>query len=214
MVYSFEPREMCLAKDAKRLIVAGSFKNTLAVFDTPGLELISTDEIPGHNIRSLAISGDGKRLYITQQELNSLARSTRDDVYWGNMVSNLFVSLRLRDLCDPQADILTQRVVHYLGEPGNAAGDPGPIDIALECQNCHTPQVFTAAGAFDVGLVDEVGNKRFNPPSLGGAGRRNVFFHDASAKSLKEVLVDRRHQLSRDLSAAELDSLLQFLRSI
>ena len=419
---SFEPREMCLAMDGKRLIVAGSFNDTLAVVDTDGLELVAAKKILGHNIRGLRVSGDGKRLLVTQQELNSLARSTRDDVHWGNMLSNLLVSLSVDDVCDAQADILEQRVVHYLGEPGTAAGDPGPISVgpndklaivlsgvnevalgrnndvydfrrvavgrrpsavvstpsavfvadmfsdsvsivdvaaarlmdrvslgpqpelspsqlgemlffdsrlshdgwmschschtdghssgqlndnlsdgsfgapkrvlsllgvgqtgpwawngkvktleeqvsssiqntmqgeeptkkqvaalvaylktlpaaptlpdvaegknsdeicrgrelfrSLDCQRCHAPPTYTTAQAYDVGLTDSVGNERFNPPSLRGVQRRQAFFHDAREKSLADVFLNHKHQLNRDLSTSELDSLLRFLESI
>lgn len=422
---SFEPREMCLARKANRLIVAGSFKNTLAVFDTSDLELVTTKDVSGHNIRGLAIGINGERLLLTQQELNPLARSTRDDVHWGNMVTNLLVSFRLDDVCNPQANVMKQRDVTYLGEPGNAAGDPGsiavgpagqiavslggvnelavgrendqdsfkrmsvgnhprdvvwttggiiyvadmfsdsvsivdatctqkvervvlgpqpelsPADIgemlffdsrishdgwmschschsdghssgqlndnlsdgsysapkrvlsllgvsqtgpwawnggsksledqvkssientmqgarpptenvdsivaylktleappalpvvgvnqkivtdqidrgrelfrSLDCQNCHSPPFYTVADTFDIGLTDAVGNARFNPPSLRGVGRRSKFFHDASATSLREVLVDREHQLNRELSSTELDLLLLFLKTI
>ncbi|QDT96861.1 cytochrome c peroxidase [Gimesia aquarii] len=126
---SFEPHKMCLVKERKKLIVAGTFQNKLAIVDTNNLKLTVTKKIPGHNIRGLAISNDGKRVLIAQQELNSLARSTRDDVHWGNMLSNLLVSLSLDDLCHSQADVLKQREVIHLGEPGRAAGDPGPIYI-------------------------------------------------------------------------------------
>lgn len=420
---SFEPREMRLNMDGKRLIVAGSFKNTLAVIDTGNMELIAEKEIPGHNIRGLAVSRDGKRLLIAQQELNSIARSTRDDVHWGNMLSNLLVSLSLDAVCDPHADVLKRRVVHYLGEPGSAAGDPGPIYVgpngklaillsgvnevalgrdedeysfqrvsvgrrptaiastpdgrlyvanmfsdslsiidvdgtqqveqvtlgpqpelspvqlgemlffdsrlshdgwmschschtdghsngqlndnlsdgsfeapklvlsllgvaqtgpwawngetkslqqqvsssiqntmqgkepteeqvaalvayletlpaavalrssvedgnsdeihrgselfrSMDCQRCHAPPTYTTSRAYDVGLSDAVGNKRFNPPSLRGVGRRGTFFHDASPKSLADVFVIHKHQLDRELSASDLDSLLRFLESI
>ncbi len=420
---SFEPREMCLVMDATSLIVASSFSSSIAVLKTDGLELVSTREIPGHNIRGLAVSSDGKRLFVTQQELNSLARSTRDDVHWGNMVANLLVALWLDDVCDPHADIHKKRIVHYLGEPGHAAGDPGPIEVgvngelaillagvnelalgsdenaerfqrvpvgrrpiaiesapqgtlyvanmfsdsvsivdmtnsrqafhvslgpvselspaelgetlffdsrlshdgwmschschsdghsseqlndnlsdgsfetpkrvlsllgvaqtgpwawngeiksleqqvsrsiedtmqgtkptgeqiaslvaylktlpvppplseaaegrnagelirgrelfqSLECQHCHVPPHYTSALAYNVGLTDVAGNSHFNPPSLCGVGRRKSFFHDASTRSLMDVLTDRKHQLNRELSNAELELLLLFLQSI
>ena len=126
----FEPREMCLTLDGQKLIVAGSFQGMLAVVDTDTLKLLAQHEIPGHNIRGLAISGDGRRLLIAHQELNPLARATRDDVHWGNMISNLMVSLSVDDVSDSAANVLENRIVRYPGEPGNAAGDPGRIITA------------------------------------------------------------------------------------
>lgn len=419
----FEPREMCLTKDRKKLLVAGSFRNTLAVVDTNNLKLIVSKQIPGHNIRGLAISNDEKRVLVTQQELNSLARSTRDDVHWGNMLSNLLVSLSLDDLCDLQADVLKRREVFHLGEPSRAAGDPGPIYVTptgkltvllsgvneiaigngknsfdfqratvgrrpiaaistpdgrlfvadlfsdsvsivdmndtkqidrvslgpqpelspaergeilffdsqlshdgwmschschtdghsssqlndnlsdgsfgtpkrvlsllgvtqtgpwawdgkvqtltqqvknsikktmqgndpsddqvtdlvtylktlshppaqsestttinddtaergrllfqtLDCKRCHVPPTYTSTKTFDVGLKDSAGNALFNPPSLLNVGRRLSFFHDGRALTLKDVFIQHKHQINRTLTESELNSLLQFLKTL
>ena len=418
----FEPRELCLIPGKTRLIVAGAFQSRLATIDTSELKLVGLGETPGQNIRGLAIDANGQRVFATQQELNPIGRSTRDDVHWGNMLSNLLISWPLDTLCDAQGDLLQHRVVHHLGEPGKAAGDPGPIrfglegeicivlsgvnevaiggdnaggrfrrvpvgrrpvasevspdgllflanqfsdsvsivDVtraeqvgrvslgpqpepslaergemlffdsrlshdgwmschschtdghfsgqlndnlsdgsfgapkrvlsllgvgqtgpwawtgevstleeqvsnsinktmqgaaptadqigalvaylttlpapsapsnlaanrtagriqqgqqlfhALDCQRCHAPPTYTSPQTYDVGLTDAAGNKRFNPPSLRGVGRRQSLFHDARA-SLTDVLTKHKHQLSRELSEAELKSLLEFLRSI
>ena len=85
---------------------------------------------------------------------------------------------------------------------------------SLDCQRCHMPPTYSSPRAYDVGLTDSVGNKKFNPPSLRGVGRRNSLFHDARATSLKDVFAKHKHQLNRELSTAELDRLLQFLRSL
>jgi YVTN family beta-propeller protein len=421
LAVSFEPQEMCLTPDGARLIVASSFENSLAIVDTDRMENIGVKQVPGHNIRGLAISSNGQRVLMAQQELNSLGRSTRDDVHWGNMVSNLIASFPLEDVVGPEADILQRREVVFLGEPGNAAGDPGPIEIgptgslavvlsgvnelaigrddshnferipvgrrpsavvvspdgqifvadtfsdtisvldstnakqtnritlgpqpklssaelgemlffdarlshdgwmschschtdghsngqlndnlsdgsfdapkrvlsllgvaqtgpwawngkvatleeqvtnsiektmqgasppaddvvglvaylqtlalpplsepaangsanrlrrvaalfnALDCQRCHQRPTYTSPRACDVGLADSVGNTQFNPPSLRAVGRRSRLFHDGQTASLTDVLKKHRHQLDRDLSAAELSALLQFLRSL
>ncbi len=422
LMLPFECRELCLASEGTKLMVAGAFNSSLAVIDTDTLELIAIKQLPGHNIGGLAMSGDGKRVLISQQHLNPLAQSTQDDVHWGNMLSNLLVSIRLDEVCDNERDLLPSRIPFQLGEPGNAAGDPGPILVApagkmvvvlsgvgeialggdndfndlkrisvgrrptavtstakgriyvantfsdsisvidaenakeidrislgplpelnlaqrgeelffdsrlshdgwmschschteghtngqlndnlsdgtfgapkrvlsllgvgetgpwawngrvkkleeqvsnsiektmhgtspgkeqvaalvaylktlpaapaasmkirenaakiergqqlfrsLECQRCHTPPTYTSSQAYDVGLTDAVGNKKFNPPSLRGVGRRKSFFHDGRATSLPAVLGEHQHQLPRNLSKSELDDLLHFLRSL
>lgn len=418
----FEPREMCLADGGHRLIIAGAFDAGLAIVDTDGLKLSSVKRIPGHNIRGLTISVDGKCLLVAQQELTPLAHSTRDDVHWGNMIANLLVSFPLDEVCDPSVDVLKHAIVNHLGEPGNAAGDPGRIgigpngeitillsgvhEIAIEgkeqdggfrrvtvgkrptsaavtrdgkvfvanmfsdsisvvdidnakeldrislgpqpdmslaqrgeilffdgrlshdgwmschschtnghsneqlndnlsdgsfgapkrvlsllgvaetkpwawngemktleqqvvnsiektmqgaahddeqvvalvaymktlfappvlssemtdrsasvkrggelfrslgCVRCHIPPTYTSPRAYDVGLTDKVGNNWFNPPSLRGVARRRSHFHDGAATSLSEVLTDYKHQLSGELSASQIESLLDFLTSI
>ena len=65
----------------------------------------------------------------------------------------------------------------------------------------------------DLAANRTAGNRRFNPPSLRGVGRRQSSFHDARA-SLTDVLTEHKQQLRRELSEAELKALLEFLRSI
>lgn len=417
----FEPSELCLVDD--HLVVAGAFANTLVAIDRGALGVIAQTQIPGHNIQGLAYDEVGKQLLITHQELSPLARSTRDDVHWGNMISNVLVTVKVSDFMNSDVDLNKRRVVNYLGEPGNAAGDPGklvtmsndqicvllqgideialvqgdqtesaerlsvgnrPVDLiqapdkpvvfvanmfsdsisvvdtsrgtaetislgpqpqwtaeqigeklffsskvshdgwmschschtrghtngqvndnlsdgsfqapkrvlsllgvsetqpwawngqassleqqvtssvgntmhgeslsdadvaaivaylktlppppplashvekreanlvndgralfeSLDCQQCHAPPVFTTPKIYDVGLSDEMGNRQFNPPSLRGVGRRHALFHDGRAKSLNDVFVKYKHQLDRELSAVELNMLIEFLRSI
>jgi cytochrome c peroxidase len=418
----FEPLETCLAKDGQVVLVAGAFRGIMAAIDVEQAAVVASKRVRGHNIRGLAISGDGQRLYIAQQELIPLAHSTSDDVHWGNMIANLLVSVPLDEMCDSQDEIKSAET-YYLGEPGHAAGDPGAIhsspdggvaillagvnevalgrendlgqfrrvpvgrgpsaarasndgrlfvacrfsdtisvvDIAaakqissvplglqremtpaehgemlfydsrlshdgwmschschtdghtsgqlndnlsdgsfgapkrvlsllgvadtgpwawngdvtsleeqvqnsisktmqgaapgekdvaalvaylkslppsptppmaaeaeqrsqvqrgeelfhaLNCQRCHTPPTYTSPLAYDAGLHDEVGNTRFNPPSLRGAVHRDAFFHDARATSLTDVIIKHKHQLKRELTPQEADALLQFLMSL
>jgi YVTN family beta-propeller protein len=418
----FEPLELCLVNDRKLLLVAGAFRGMLAAIDTDRAELIATKRTRGHNIRGLAVGSDDKHLWLAQQELIPLAHSTRDDVHWGNVISNQLASVSIDELCGSSLQSIKFDETYFLGEPGNAAGDPGavsisfdggvavllagvneialgsetdlqrlrrvpvgrgPIDVvasgngrlfvacrfsdsisvidiasarqigsvplglqremspqergemlfydsrlshdgwmschschtdghtsgqlndnlsdgsfgapkrvlsllgagdtgpwawngqltsleeqvqnsvtktmqgaapdekdvaalvayvkslpppppptltdaaelsridrgrelfhALNCQRCHTPPTYTSPLAYDVGLHDEAGNNRFNPPSLRGAAQRDVFFHDARATSLADIIIEHKHQLKRELTPAEADSLLQFLRSL
>lgn len=84
----------------------------------------------------------------------------------------------------------------------------------LECINCHKPPMFTTPDTYDVGIHDKLGKNKFNPPSLLGVGQRGPYFHDNRAASLEDVFHKYKHQLGRDLSAAELADLLSFLRSL
>lgn len=216
---SFEPREMCLAKDGKRLIVAGSFSSRLAVVDTEDLKLIVVKRIPGHNIRGLAISSDGQRVLFTQQELNSLARSTRDDVHWGNMISNLLVSLSLDDVCDLRADVLQRRVAYHLGEPGNAAGDPGPINVG---PTGNLTVVLSGVNELALGGdKDDYGFQRVSvghrPSAAISSPDGRVFVADMFSDSISIVDVAGAKQIDRvslgsqpEMSLAELGEMLFF----
>jgi cytochrome c553 len=84
-----------------------------------------------------------------------------------------------------------------------------------DCARCHVPPLtYTSPDAYDVGLADGLGQKKFNPPSLCGAGQGESFLHDGRAKSLSDVFVEFSHGLDSSLSDRELADLLRFLRSI
>jgi cytochrome c553 len=83
------------------------------------------------------------------------------------------------------------------------------------CTKCHVPQLtYTSPDVYDVGLTDEKGMSKFNPPSLLGVGQGYSFFHDGRAKTLEEVFTVHGHQLNRELADDELADLLRFLRSL
>jgi YVTN family beta-propeller protein len=85
----------------------------------------------------------------------------------------------------------------------------------LGCEKCHVPPLtYTSPEVYDVGLEDEKGLKKFNPPSLRGVSEGYSFFHDGRAKSLEAVFTEHGHQLDRPLEKDELADLLRFLRSL
>ena len=65
-----------------------------------------------------------------------------------------------------------------------------------------------------MGLEDEKGLKKFNPPSLRGVSQGYSFFHDGRAKTLEAVFTEHAHQRNRPLEKGELADLLRFLRSL
>jgi cytochrome c peroxidase len=86
---------------------------------------------------------------------------------------------------------------------------------SLGCVTCHVPPLtYTSPGTYDVGLRDEKGLDKFNPPSLRGVSQGYAFFHDGRAKKLEEVFTVHGHQLNRGLEDEELADLLRFLRSL
>ncbi|QDT53809.1 Di-heme cytochrome c peroxidase [Caulifigura coniformis] len=83
------------------------------------------------------------------------------------------------------------------------------------CAKCHVPSLtFTTDAVFDVGLTDEEGLSKFNPPSLRGVSQRSTFLHDGRAKSLRSVFEDHSHQIPGGLGPQDLNRLLEYLRSI
>jgi cytochrome c peroxidase len=83
-----------------------------------------------------------------------------------------------------------------------------------KCDRCHAPPSYTSADVYDVGLKDEAGNSRFNPPSLRGVAERAAWFHDGRARSLEKVFSEYRHQVSHETPDRELADLVEFLRSL
>jgi cytochrome c peroxidase len=82
------------------------------------------------------------------------------------------------------------------------------------CAGCHTPPTYTSPRTYDVGLVDEVGNTRFNAPSLRGVSQGGPYFHDNRAATLEDVFRRHKHQLKGPLGEREVADLTAFLRSL
>lgn len=417
----FAPRQQLFLDAWSKLVVADSFGGSLALIDTLGWRVESVREIPGHNIRGLALTRDGQRLLVAHQLLNPLARTELADVHWGSLMTNNVRALAMKTLLDSRRDLLEGGRLEHLGDAGRGAGDPGAIAVdsqdrvivtlsgvgevavkgpggsafdrltvgrrptaALQdpetrrvfiantfsdsisilsfgeaprisemalgtyadpapadrgellffdarlshdgwlschschtdghsngllgdtlgdgsfgapkrvlsllgvadtgpwawngqvgeleaqvrksvettmqgtslsesdaadltaylrtlppppplprnddhdasisrgralfaergCRDCHPPPAYTSGGVYDVGLADELGVKRFNPPSLRGSGHRSAHFHDNRAESLEAVLSDVAHQLETRLSPEDLTDLVRFLESL
>ena len=88
------------------------------------------------------------------------------------------------------------------------------VFAAQGCQACHRAPTYTSPKTYDVGLEDEVGSQRFNPPSLRGVSQRQTFFHDGRALRLQDVFRVHRHPHRDSLPEADLKDLLRFLRSL
>ncbi|MDX1928512.1 MAG: cytochrome c peroxidase [Pirellulaceae bacterium] len=83
-----------------------------------------------------------------------------------------------------------------------------------DCSKCHDPgSRFTSADVYDIGVTDEFGQSKFNPPSLSNLNIRRAFFHDGRFKSLDEVL-SKHPNLESDYSDSERQQLKAFLLSL
>ena len=82
------------------------------------------------------------------------------------------------------------------------------------CTDCHVPPLFTSEDSYDVGLRDEAGTARFNPPSLRGVGRRPRLFHDGRHGSLEELLERGGHPGTEALDRADIRDLAAYLRTL
>lgn len=83
-----------------------------------------------------------------------------------------------------------------------------------DCARCHAPPTYTSPQAYDVGLADSQGARRFNPPSLRGVSQRDRWLHDSRAQTLEEVFLLHGHPQDTAYSAEEVRDLTAFLRSL
>jgi YVTN family beta-propeller protein len=103
---------------------------------------------------------------------------------------------------------------------GGATDDPAAVARGCEvfrerkCATCHVPPEYTSPERYDVGLVDEVGNREFNPPSLRAVSRRGAFLHDGRARSLEEVFRKERHPRGLVLTPGDIADLIAFLKTL
>jgi cytochrome c peroxidase len=87
------------------------------------------------------------------------------------------------------------------------------------CNTCHGGPELTDGKIHSVGLEerDDV-YKGYNPPSLRGVYDKDPYLHDGRAKSLRDTLAGPHAADSvtglGELSGAELDDLIEYLKSL
>jgi DNA-binding beta-propeller fold protein YncE len=126
----FAPRRQLLVRNGAKLVVADAFGGRLAVLDFERAQVESIRALPAHNIRGLALSADGKDLLVAHQVLNPLGETTRDDIHWGNVITNNLRFLPLSHVATPGADLLAGSRLVQLGEVGHGAADPAAVAVA------------------------------------------------------------------------------------
>ena len=82
------------------------------------------------------------------------------------------------------------------------------------CATCHKPEShYTSSETYDVNVVDELGQTKFNPPSLEGLRYRKAYFHDARYKTLK-TLIANHPDAKASWTQTELAALEAFLMNL
>ena len=125
----FPPGRQLLLSDPAKLVVADAFGGRLAVIDPVKGEVESVRDLPAHNIRGLAVSGDGRHLLASHQVLSARATTSLADVHWGNLLTNNLREISLAAVRNPKADLLADSRLHHLGEAGRGAGDPAGLAV-------------------------------------------------------------------------------------
>ncbi|MBX3440854.1 MAG: hypothetical protein KF774_00505 [Planctomyces sp.] len=151
----FAPRLLASPSGTDWLIVADAFGGKLGLVDLPSGQLISLREIPGGNIRGLAISRDVRTLAISQQMTNGQAQTTNDDIHWGTLAQNVIRLVPLASLFDPSAALYRDSRVLQLGQPGFGAADPAGL-VELESGDW----LVTLSGTGDALIVNPFASPR------------------------------------------------------
>lgn len=162
---------------------------------------------------------NGQSPYLDVQLATTVERTMRGEVPGSSDLNALAAFLRA---LAPAPGLLGARGGAAGGGDGAAAAalERGRVVFALRgCARCHDPQDdYTSPAAYDVGLEDESGRRRFNPPSLRGVSQRGRFFHDGRARSLEEALLRDGHPRGPDggdgVPEGERADLLRFLESL
>lgn len=145
---------------------------------------------------------DGQIRRLEDQVVKSVRTTLRGRELEAREVNDLAAYLRTLALPESSKTVETALVA-----AGREAFD------RYTCNRCHTAPNYTSPGVHNVGLADELGNDRFNPPSLRGVKYRRALLHDGSAESLEEVF-EVHPGLGVEVSADDLPSLIAFLRTL
>jgi YVTN family beta-propeller protein len=212
----FAPREQLLLPGGNQLVVADAFGGNLAVVNVQRGVVESVRGVPGHNIRGLALSADGKQLLVSQQLLTEDTATRADDIRWGNVISNGVRSVALEDVSHPSADLLQHSRFLPLGEFLHGAADPAGLAVA------EGKILVTLAGTGEVAFGPElhgdwprlaVGRR---PATIAVAGRR-AFTADTFDDAITIVDIPERKKIASislgstpELGPAERGELLFF----
>jgi cytochrome c peroxidase len=143
----FPPRALLPLDGGKRLLVADAFAGRLALLDVSAGKLLSVRTLPAHNVRGLALAPGGKSVLVAHQTLRSATPTTRDDIHWGNLLTNNVRELSLARVLDPDADLLAGSITHQLDEVRRGAADPSALAVS------PTGQILVPLGGMDELLI-------------------------------------------------------------
>jgi YVTN family beta-propeller protein len=148
----FSPRVQCALPGGPLVVAADAFGSRLAVVDAAVGRLVAAHELPGHNIRGLAVSADGRDLLVSHQLLDERAPATVENLQSGDLLANVVRRIPIARLTTPGAELDDADSLTRLGGWGAGAGDPaGVIDlgggrVAVALAGVHEVALLGAAG--------------------------------------------------------------------
>ena len=152
---------------------------------------------------------DGRMRSLEAQVEKSVRTTLRGRELTEAEVADVAAYLRTLDL----PEVPSPSPVAVTGEGARVLAAGREAFSRYACVRCHREPAYTSAGVHDVGLVDELGTRRFNAPSLRGVRFRRTLLHDGSAKSLEDVLeVHPGHGVV--VAADDLRDLIAYLKTL
>lgn len=196
----FAPGKLCFVKPNARLAVADAFGGRLALVDVERGRLLSVRELPGHNLRGLAMSADGRWLLTAQQTISRLARADREDIHWGTLLRNNLRWLSTEYVAGEHANLLAASRLEFLGGTGNGAADPAEV-LALD------GRIAVALAGIDAVLLTRVGSVGYQRIDVGrqpvalaaSADGHNIYVANRLADSIS-VIDAREGRVVADIS--------------
>lgn len=146
----FVPGQLCWI-DNEHLLILSAFDGQMAVVNARTLAL-NHRLVADHRLGGVALRPDGKSLLLTDQMLNPLAQSTRNDVFWGLMVANRVSQVPVELLHEAAKVDLLLKNYRALGGPRNAKADPGAIWLSPQ----YTLVTLSGVDQLGVALSDEL----------------------------------------------------------
>jgi len=128
----FASHEMLLLDQERKLLIADAFGSRIGIVDAVNLKLLGIRTLAGHNIRGLAVSFDGKELFVSHQKFNPPTRTDYEEVHWGRLVANVVQIFDTQefidnDIAESDAGAVTHGWLNQFGGIGGASADPGAV---------------------------------------------------------------------------------------
>ncbi len=155
----FAPRKLRFLDGNAKVVVADSFGGRLALVDAEQGALLSVRELPGHNLRGMTMTRDGRWLLIAHQTVSPLARADRPDIHWGTLLRNNLRWLSSEYVAGEHADLLSASRLEFLGGPDQGAADPGEI---LALPDGRVAVALSGVNALLLSRPDAVGYQRID----------------------------------------------------
>jgi cytochrome c peroxidase len=194
----FFPRELARSPDGAALAVGDAFGGRLALVDLERRSLRRVLTLTGHNLRGLASGPDGTALLVALQSLSPLARTTFDDVHWGNLVGNQLRTLSWSALLHGAAGSAAGGGECELGDVGRGAADPSSLIVDRQGR-----AIVALGGVGELAIVDGPGARPRRiavgrrPVALAiGTDGRTLYAADASENAISVVDLDQGRRVA------------------